>query len=77
MPIITIGGFGAVLLASRTGWTWIALPITWLLSFVFRASELAIKRGFAIELTTTWAKWGFALVMLGIGVVSYLLIKKK
>ncbi len=77
IPIITIGGFCAVVLASRTGWTWIALPITWLLSFVFRASELAIKRGFAIELTTTWAKWGFTLVMIGIGILMYLLIKKK
>lgn len=77
VPIITIGGFCAVVLASRTGWTWIALPMKWLLSFVFRASELAIKRGFAIEITTSWAKWGFALVMIGIGILTYLLIKKK
>lgn len=66
----------SVLLVVWTGWAVLSLPITWLLELVFRASTLAQKWSFALVLTEIWAKWAFSFLMIGIGVVGYLLIKK-
>lgn len=77
VPIITIGGFCSVLLVSRTTWNWIALPINWLLNFVFRTADLANIWKFSILITTTWAKRAFLLLLIGIGTLIYKLIKKK
>ncbi len=77
VPIITIGGFVTLLLVSWTGWGILSLPISWLLELIFWSSDLAQKCRFSLVLTVTWAKWGFVLLMIGIGIISYLLIKKK
>jgi hypothetical protein len=66
-----------VLLVSRTGWTWIALPIKWLLSFVFQAADLANAWKFSIFISAEWAKWAFSLLLISIGALTYQLIKKK
>lgn len=77
VPIITIGGFVLVLLGVFTGWSWIILPIKWLLSLVFWLSDLAIQWKCTIVITTIWAKWLFVLLTLLIGIIVYALIRKK
>lgn len=77
VPLVTIGGFISVLMTSWTGWTWVMMPIRWLLDLIFWASDLAVAWGVGFAITATWAKWFFVLLLLSIGGVLFQLLKKK
>ena len=77
VPIITIGGFITVIIVIWTHWLWLALPLQWLLTFIFRAADLANTRSFSISISATWAKRAFLLLIISIGAVIYQLNKKE
>ena len=77
VPIITIGGFITVIIVIWTHWLWLALPLQWLLTFIFRMADLANSRSFSISISATWAKRAFLLLIISIGAVIYQLSKKE
>ena len=77
VPIITIGGFITVIIVIWTHWLWLALPLQWLLTFIFRMADLANSRSFSISISATWAKRAFLLLIISIGAVTYQLSKKE
>lgn len=77
VPMMTIGGMMTIGLVEVTGWGWFALPIQWLLNWVFLLSEWAIRYAVIVRIEQVWAKWIFSLLMFGIFLYLWKMIIKR